>query len=55
PDGNRSVRIQMENQPASEMLLWLQAMEEKGLTLATMEMSAGDKPGTASLRATLAR
>lgn len=55
PDGNRSVRIQMENQPASDMLLWLQAMEEKGLTLATMEMSAGDKPGTASLRATLAR
>ena len=52
---SRSVRIQMENQPASEMLLWLQAMEEKGLTLATMEMSAGDKPGTASLRATLAR
>jgi len=55
PDGNRSVRIQMESQPASDMLLWLQAMEEKGLTLATMEMSAGDKPGTASLRATLAR
>lgn len=55
PNGNRSVRIQMENQPASQILLWLQAMEEKGLTLATMEMSAGDKPGTASLRATLAR
>ncbi len=55
PDGDRSVRIQMENQPASDILLWLQAMEEKGLTLATMEMSAGDKPGTASLRATLAR
>ncbi|HEX5677356.1 MAG TPA: type II secretion system protein M [Alcanivorax sp.] len=55
PDGNRSVRVQMENQPASDILLWLQAMEEKGLTLATMEMSAGDKPGTASLRATLAR
>ncbi|UWN47846.1 hypothetical protein ASALC70_00019 [Alcanivorax sp. ALC70] len=49
------MRVQLENQPASPMLMWLQSLEQKGLTLATMEMSAGDKPGTASLRATLTR
>ena len=55
PNGNESVRVQLENQPASPMLMWLQSLEQKGLSLATLEMSAGDKPGTANLRATLTR
>ncbi|GAA5118712.1 type II secretion system protein GspM [Alloalcanivorax gelatiniphagus] len=55
PSGNDSVRVQLENQEASALLLWLQSLEEQGLTLATLEMSAGDKSGTASLRATLTR
>lgn len=55
PNGDRSVRIQMENQPASPTLLWLHSLEEEGVALATLEMSAGDEPGTASLRATLSR
>lgn len=55
PNGNDSVRVQLENQPASGLLVWLQSLEEQGLTLTTLEMSAGDKSGTASLRATLTR
>jgi general secretion pathway protein M len=55
PNGDRSVRIQMENQPASQILLWLHSLEQRGVALATMEMSAGDQSGTASLRATLSR
>ena len=53
PNGSDSVRVQLENQEASALLLWLKALEEQGLTLTTLEMSAGDQSGTASLRATL--
>lgn len=55
PNGSDSVRVQLENQQASALLIWLQALEEQGLTLTTLEMSAGDQSGTASLRATLTR
>ncbi|ASK33838.1 general secretion pathway protein GspM [Alcanivorax sp. N3-2A] len=55
PNGDRSVRIQMEDQPASQMLLWLHSLEQQGVALDTLEMSAGNQPGTASLRASLSR
>lgn len=55
PNGNESVRIQMENQPASPTLLWLHSLEGQGIQLTTLEMSAGDDPGTANLHATLSR
>ncbi|EKF73587.1 general secretion pathway protein M [Alcanivorax hongdengensis A-11-3] len=53
PQGNQSVRIQLENQPAAQTVLWLQSMVSQGLELASIEMSPGDKPGTSTLRATL--
>ncbi len=55
PNGSDSVRIQLENQPASPMLLWLHSLEEQGIKLSTLEMSAGDDSGTANLHATLSR
>lgn len=53
PDQNRAVRIQLENQPVSPTILWLQAQEAKGLMLTSLEIIPGDKPGTATVRATL--
>ncbi|MCG8392707.1 MAG: type II secretion system protein M [Pseudomonadales bacterium] len=53
PDGNRAVRIQMENQPASQTVIWLQSLQEKGVQITTLEMTPGDKSGTATVRATL--
>lgn len=55
PNGSDSVRIQLENQPASPMLLWLHSLEEQGIKLTTLEMSAGEDSGTANLHATLSR
>ncbi|MDX1804444.1 MAG: type II secretion system protein M [Alcanivorax sp.] len=53
PQGNQSVRIQLENQPANQTVLWLQSLKSQGITLNSVEMSPGDKPGTTTLRATL--
>lgn len=53
PDGNRSVRIQMEDQPAAQTVLWLQSLQEKGVQLGNLEMTPGGKSGTATVRATL--
>lgn len=55
PNGDESVRIQMESQPANPMLLWLHHLEEMGVQLTTLEMSEGDVSGTADLHATLSR
>lgn len=53
PDGTSSVRIQMEDQPAGQSLLWLQSLQEKGVQITSLEMTPGDKSGTATVRATL--
>ena len=53
PDGNTSVRIQMEEQPAGQCILWLQSLQEKGVQITSLEMTPGDKSGTATVRATL--
>jgi len=53
PDGNRSVRIQLEEQPAAQTVLWLQSLQEKGVQLGNLEMTPGGKSGTATVRATL--
>lgn len=53
PDGNASVRIQMEEQPAGQSILWLQSLQEKGVQISNLEMTPGDKSGTATVRATL--
>ncbi|HIL21928.1 MAG TPA: type II secretion system protein M [Alcanivorax sp.] len=53
PDGNRAVRIQMENQVASQTVLWLQSLQQEGVQLTNLEMTPGEKPGTATVRATL--
>ncbi|MGB1464889.1 MAG: type II secretion system protein GspM [Alcanivorax nanhaiticus] len=53
PDGNASVRIQMEDQPAGQSILWLQSLQEKGVQISNLEMTPGDKSGTATVRATL--
>jgi len=53
PDGNRSVRIQLEDQPAAQTVLWLQSLQEKGVQLGNLEMTPGGKSGTATVRATL--
>ncbi|MED5238332.1 MAG: type II secretion system protein M [Pseudomonadota bacterium] len=53
PDGNTSVRIQMEEQPAGQSILWLQSLQEKGVQITNLEMTPGDKSGTATVRATL--
>lgn len=55
PDGNRAVRIQLENQSAGQTVLWLQSLTDKGINLTNVEMSPGDKPGTTTLRASLKR
>lgn len=55
PNGDNAVRIQMENQPAAPMLLWLQYLQKQGVTISTLEMSAGDDSGTANLHAMLSR
>lgn len=53
PDGNRSVRIEMEDQQASQVVLWLQSLQEMGVVLSNLEMTPGDKSGMATVRATL--
>lgn len=53
PEGNQSVRIQMEEQPAGQSILWLQSLQEKGVQIANLEMTPGEKSGTATVRATL--
>lgn len=53
PDGNRAVRIQLEEQPVAQTILWLQSLQQKHVQLATIEMSPGNQPGTATVRATL--
>ncbi|MCK0152437.1 type II secretion system protein M [Alcanivorax sp. S6407] len=53
PDGTTSVRIQMEEQPAGQSILWLQSLQEKGVQITNLEMTPGDKSGTATVRATL--
>ncbi|MED5431711.1 MAG: type II secretion system protein GspM [Pseudomonadota bacterium] len=53
PDGNRSVRIQLEDQSAAQAVLWLQSLQQKGVQLGNLEMTPGDKSGTATVRATL--
>ena len=53
PDGNRSVRIQLEDQPAAQTVLWLQSLQQKGVQLGNLEMTPGGKSGTATVRATL--
>lgn len=53
PDGNTSVRIQMEEQAAGQCILWLQSLQEKGVQITNLEMTPGDKSGTATVRATL--
>ncbi|MEQ3636943.1 type II secretion system protein M [Alcanivorax sp.] len=55
PDGNRAVRIQMENQVVSQTMLWLQSLQQTGAQLSNLEMTPGEKPGTATVRATLQR
>jgi general secretion pathway protein M len=47
------VRIQLEDQPAAQTLLWLQSLQEKGVQLGNLEMTPGGKSGTATVRATL--
>lgn len=53
PDGNTSVRIQMEEQAAGQSILWLQSLQEKGVQITNLEMTPGEKSGTATVRATL--
>tara|TARA_B100000676_G_C18063539_1_gene839388 strand:+ start:578 stop:1093 length:516 start_codon:yes stop_codon:yes gene_type:complete len=53
PDGNRSVRVQLEDQPAAQTVLWLQSLQQKGVQLGNLEMTPGGKSGTATVRATL--
>ncbi|KAF0806371.1 general secretion pathway protein M [Alcanivorax xiamenensis] len=55
PDGNRSVRIQLEDQPANAVLIWLHFLEDQGLNLGTLELGPGNESGTATLRASLSR
>lgn len=55
PNGKDAVRVQMEGQPAAPMLLWLQYLQKQGVTISTLEMSAGDASGTANLHAMLSR
>ena len=53
PDGTRAVRIQLEEQPAGQTILWLQSLQEKGVQLSNLEMTPGNSSGTATVRATL--
>lgn len=53
PDGNRAVRIQMENQATSQTVLWLQSLQQSGIQISNLEMTPGEKSGTATVRATL--
>ena len=50
-----AVRIQLEDQPANAVLIWLHFLEEQGLNLGTLELGPGNESGTATLRASLSR
>ena len=56
PEGEQSVRIQIEAQPFAEVLSWLQQLEnEQGIRVANAEFSSTSSPGLINLRATLKR
>ncbi len=56
PEGEQSVRIQIEAQPFAEVLSWLQQLEnEQGIGVANAEFSSTSSPGLINLRATLKR
>ena len=53
PDGDNSVRIQLENQPFSASFLWLQQLSSQGIQVSSAEILPGAAPGRINLRATL--
>lgn len=55
PEGDASVRIQLENQSAEQTVLWLQSLQQQGLVIASAEMSPGDAPGTSTVRVVIQR
>lgn len=56
PEGEQSVRIQIEAQPFAEVLGWLQQLEsQQGIRVANAEFSSTSSTGLINLRATLKR
>jgi general secretion pathway protein M len=56
PEGEQTVRVQIEAQPFAEVLSWLQQLEnEQGVRVANAEFSSTSSPGLINLRATLKR
>lgn len=56
PEGDQSVRIQIEAQPFADVVNWLQQLETvQGIRVATAEFSPTSASGLVNLRATLKR
>lgn len=56
PEGNDAVRVTLEQQNFAAAMGWLQALDsEYGIRAATIEVTAGQQPGTVNIRATLRR
>ncbi|MCC1498102.1 type II secretion system protein GspM [Alcanivorax sp. 1008] len=56
PEGDQSVRIQIEAQPFADVVNWLQQLETgQGIRVATAEFSSTSSSGLVNLRATLKR
>lgn len=56
PEGEDSVRVLLEEQPFSNVMAWLQALERgAGVSPASIEISEGSREGTVNVRATLER
>ncbi|MEE4252237.1 MAG: type II secretion system protein M [Alcanivoracaceae bacterium] len=56
PEGDQSVRIQIEAQPFADVVNWLQQLESgQGIRVATAEFSSTSSSGLVNLRATLKR
>lgn len=56
PEGENSVRVLLEDQALSNVLLWLQGLrQEAGVVAGSIEISEGSRDGTVNVRATLER
>ncbi len=55
PEGEDSVRIQLENQSFAATFSWLQSLAEQGVQVASAEFMPGTGTGRINLRATLRR
>lgn len=56
PEGNNRVRVLLEDQSFSNVMVWLQALQnEAGVSASSLEISEGSREGSVNIRATLER